>query len=78
MRDYSKMTDEELAEICFVNVDENYITQVIRNAKKQYREGHFIPIIKDGIDVKTGKHVRFLEWPSRNGVSFNYELINNS
>ena len=45
MRDYSKMTDEELEKKCFVNADKKYITSVIKNSKQQVREGKYKVIV---------------------------------
>ena len=39
MRDYKNISDKELEDLCFVNADKKYITDVIENAKKQFENG---------------------------------------
>ena len=34
MRDYSKISDEELTKRCFVSADKKYITNLIKDSKK--------------------------------------------
>ena len=50
MREYGNISDEELKDICFVNADKEYITNVIEDAKGQYANGRFIEVIKNGVD----------------------------
>lgn len=57
MNDLHNMSDEELEKICFVNADDQYITNTVKKAKEQYKDGKYITIIKNGIDVETGNIV---------------------
>ena len=51
MKDYSKISDEELKKSCFVNADKKYITNVIKESKKQIQEGKYKVIVSvDDID----------------------------
>ena len=51
MREYTNISDKELKDLCFVNADKKYITNVIENAKKQLENGDYIIVKKDGMDV---------------------------
>ena len=51
MREYTNISDKELKDLCFVNADKKYITNVIENAKKQFENGDYIVVKKDGMDV---------------------------
>ena len=51
MRDYKKISDEELEKLCFVNADKDYITNVISKSKQQVREGKYKVVVSvTGID----------------------------
>lgn len=53
MRDYSKISDEELEKLCFVNADRKYITNLIKDSKTQIKEGKYKVIVSTtGIDEK--------------------------
>lgn len=45
MRDYSKISDEELEKLCFVNADREYITNLIKDSKTQIKEGKYKVIV---------------------------------
>lgn len=45
MRDYSKINDEELEKLCFVNADKEYITNVIKHSEQQVRDGNYKVIV---------------------------------
>jgi len=45
MRDYSKISDEELTKRCFVSADKKYITNLIKDSKKQIKEGKYKVIV---------------------------------
>ena len=51
LRDYSKISNEELEKLCFVNADKEYITNVIREGRQQVKEGRYIVVKKSGKDV---------------------------
>ena len=51
MRDYKKISDEELEKLCFMNADKDYITNVISKSKQQVREGKYKVVVSvTGID----------------------------
>ena len=53
MRDYSVISDEELEKLCFVEADKKYITNVIKESKKQIKEGNYKVIVSNtDIDEK--------------------------
>ena len=45
MKDYSRISDEELEKMCFVNADKKYITEVISNSNRLVEEGKFKVIV---------------------------------
>ena len=45
MKDYSRISDEELEKMCFVNADKEYITNVISNSKRLVEEGKYKVIV---------------------------------
>lgn len=45
MRDYSKISDEELNRLCFVDADNQYISDVIESSNNQVKEGKYKVIV---------------------------------
>ena len=45
MRDYNKISDDELSKLCFVDADKKYITNVIEKSKQQIKEGNYKVIL---------------------------------
>lgn len=45
MKDYSRISDEELEKMCFVNADKKYITEVISNSNRLVEEGKYKVIV---------------------------------
>lgn len=45
MKDYSRISDEELEKMCFVDADKKYITEVISNSNRLVEEGKYKVIV---------------------------------
>jgi hypothetical protein len=45
MRDYTKMSSNDLEKVCFVNANKTYITNVVEDSKKLVKEGKYKEIV---------------------------------
>ena len=45
MRDYTKMSSNDLEKVCFVDANKTYITSVVEDSKKLVKEGKYKEIV---------------------------------